>query len=156
MACDLLERHVSVEVRLQDHGGPQDLVQRREERHAAVVAGTADQVDVRLCEFEGGDDLQPVGDVYAVDGVERHPRDAVAFVASERGESVGDPARPPAEGCEVMDAVAADDGRLVRQRSGVIRQEIETHGSDPRSGWGSAKAWAWASPSTKCCWRDQK
>ena len=98
---------------------------------------------------------QPVGDLRAFDGIERHPRDTVAVAASERGEGVGDPIRLPAQGCEVKDAIAADDGRLGRQRSGVARQEIQTHGSDPRSGWGWAKASALALPSTTCCSRDR-
>src|SRR5438132_684153 len=67
---------------------------------------------------------EPVGDLRASDGVERHPRDTVAVAAAARGEGVGDPARFPVEGCEVKGAIGADDGGIGRQRSGVARQEI--------------------------------
>jgi len=66
MALDEVERAFRVEPRQQDHRRAKHLVQRREECNAAVVSGSAHQVNVGLAELEDRDDLQDVRDVNAM------------------------------------------------------------------------------------------
>ena len=66
MALDEVERAVGFEFWLDDVGRAQHLVQRDEERHAAVVTRAAPQVHVGTVEAEDRDDLEDVFDVDAV------------------------------------------------------------------------------------------
>src|SRR5205814_9796006 len=63
LPLDQVEGVAGVELRLQDHGCAEDLVQGGEEGDAAVVARSTHQVDVGLGQLEYGDDLEHVGDV---------------------------------------------------------------------------------------------
>ena len=76
---------------------------------------------------------EPARDLGARDRVERHPRDAIALLAAQVRERVGDPARTPVQRRKVEDFLAADHGGLVRQRLGVARQEVEFHAPDAKS-----------------------
>ena len=75
---------------------------------------------------------QPVGDLRARDGVERHPRHAVALSAAEAREDVGDAARPPVQRPEVDGLFAADHRRLVGLGLGMAAQEVHGHTADAK------------------------
>ena len=68
-----------------------------------------------------------VGDLGALDRVEGHQRDSVFLVAAEPGQNVRGAICLAQHRRVVEHPVTADQRRLIRQRFGMRRQEIEVH-----------------------------
>ena len=78
MLLDEVERSARLELRLHHDGAAEQMMQRAEHRHSAVIAGSADEMHVLCCELKDRDHLHHVLDVDAVraPGSFRMPRGA--------------------------------------------------------------------------------